>query len=46
MCSADLAEFRRAFVEDHPTIEVRLCPPLGPHPLLVDILLDRLGDAG
>lgn len=38
----DLERFRREFLKRHPAIDCRLCPPLGLHPQLVDVLLDRL----
>jgi len=41
----DLEEFRRQFEEQYPNVRLRLCPPLGLHPLMIDILLDRLEQA-
>ncbi|MEW4529614.1 CbiX/SirB N-terminal domain-containing protein [Maioricimonas sp. JC845] len=38
----DLAQFRREFVVEWPDVTFRLCPPLGLHPLMVEVLLDRL----
>lgn len=38
----DLQTFRDEFVEAHPTIECVVCPPLGRHPKMMDILIDRL----
>lgn len=40
----DLTEFRDAFLKAHPETQVTLHPPLGLHPLMVDILLTRLGE--
>jgi len=37
----DLAEIRRQLSEDHPQVEFRLAEPLGPHPLLVEIVAER-----
>lgn len=47
--SNDLATYRRQFAAEYPDVDIRLCPPLGLHPKMVDILLDRLqqsADAG
>lgn len=47
--SDDLARFRRQFAESHPDLDIQLCPPIGLHPKMVDILLERLqesADAG
>jgi sirohydrochlorin ferrochelatase len=40
--SDDLAKFRREFVEAYPGVEVQLCPPIGLHAKMVEILLERL----
>ena len=40
----DLARFRDEFVAAHHGVSVALHPPLGLHPLMVDILLARLGE--
>lgn len=40
----DLERFRTEFAEAHAPVEFRLCPPLGLHPVLIDALLDRLGE--
>jgi len=42
----DLETFCREFRNRHPNVECRLCPPLGLHPLMIDILLARLEEAG
>lgn len=42
----DLEEFRSEFAKEHPDLTVQLCPPLGLHPSIVDILLDRLSETG
>jgi sirohydrochlorin ferrochelatase len=39
----DLEAHRRALSATFPHIEFELCPPLGVHPLMVEIVLDRLG---
>ncbi|MBX7106695.1 MAG: CbiX/SirB N-terminal domain-containing protein [Gemmataceae bacterium] len=41
----DLTQFRDEFRASHPEVSVTLHPPLGLHPLMVDILLARLGEA-
>lgn len=43
----DLEHHRRELAAQFPTTDFRLCPPLGRHPLLVEIVLARLaeGDA-
>ncbi|MGD9855301.1 MAG: sirohydrochlorin chelatase [Planctomycetaceae bacterium] len=38
----DLEAYRRRFAEEQPAVRCRICPPLGLHRLMVDILLDRL----
>ncbi len=40
----DLARFRDEFTERNPEVHVVLHPPLGLHPLMVDILLARLAE--
>lgn len=40
--SDDLVRYRREFVEAYPDLDIRLCPPIGLHPKMVDILLNRL----
>jgi len=42
----DLERHRRELAEESPAIEFRLCPPLGLHPLLVDVVLARLEETG
>jgi sirohydrochlorin ferrochelatase len=39
----DLEDYRRQFAGRHPGVEFVLCPPLGPHPLIVETVLERLG---
>lgn len=39
----DLEAHRRALGERFPQVSFELCPPLGLHPLIVEIVLDRLG---
>ena len=38
----DLEGFRNQFSQENSDVEFELCEPLGRHPLLVDILLDRI----
>ena len=38
----DLEGFRQKLADEFPQIEFVLCPHLGLHPLMVDIVLDRL----
>lgn len=40
--TTDLERFRDELSQAHPTVTFRLCPHLGLHPLMVDIVLDRL----
>jgi len=41
----DLEEFREEFRQQWPEQEFAVCPPLGVHPHLVEILLTRLAEA-
>jgi len=41
----DLENFRREFVTKYPEVKCQLCPPLGLHPLIVDVLIDRLKES-
>ncbi len=41
----DLEEFREQFIEKWPGREFVVCPPLGVHPHLTEILLTRLAEA-
>ena len=43
--SRDLEAFRRQFSEQYPAVRLSLCPPVGLHPLMIDILLSRLAEA-
>ncbi len=38
----DLERFRRELAAEHPDTDFRLCPPLGLHPLMIDVVFDRL----
>ena len=38
----DLERHRHELADSHPDIEFRLCPPLGLHPLILEIIADRL----
>lgn len=40
--AGDLEKFRRQFSFEYPGVRFELCPPLGLHPLMVDIVLERL----
>ncbi|MFN0197288.1 MAG: sirohydrochlorin chelatase [Planctomycetaceae bacterium] len=40
----DLERFREEFSKKYPQTEFILCAPLGLHPLVVDIVLERLGE--
>lgn len=41
----DLERFRGELAAQNPRTRFILCKPLSPHPLLVDIVIDRLGEA-
>jgi len=41
----DLEADRRRFQAEHPAIECRLCPPLGLHPLMIELVLARLEES-
>jgi sirohydrochlorin ferrochelatase len=41
----DLERFRRELAEQFPHVRFSLCRPLSLHPLLVDIVVDRLAEA-
>jgi sirohydrochlorin ferrochelatase len=41
----DLRAYREQFGREYPGVVCRLCPPLGLHPLLVEVLLERLTQA-
>lgn len=41
----DLEGFRKELSEEFPTCEFHLCPPLGLHPLMLDILQARLAES-
>jgi sirohydrochlorin ferrochelatase len=40
----DLANARDALAEQYPEVEFRLAPPLGPHPLLDELVRERIRD--
>ena len=40
----DLEGFRTEFAREYPDRTFELCPPLGLHPRIIDILLDRLSE--
>jgi len=40
----DLTAYRDQFAAEHPQVQFRCCPPLGLHPLLVEVLLERLDE--
>ncbi len=41
----DLCRFRSQFAEQWPSVRFDICPPLGLHPLMLDIVCDRLSEA-
>ncbi len=41
----DLEAARQTLATEFPHVEFRLCPPLGLHPLMTQIVLDRLQEA-
>ncbi len=43
--SNDLEAFRQRLGDQHAGVRCLLCPPLGLHPLMADILLDRMEQA-
>lgn len=43
--SDDLERFRHQLAEQFPDVDFILCRPLSQHPLLVDIVVDRLAEA-
>jgi sirohydrochlorin ferrochelatase len=40
----DLERFRHEAAERYPSVRFQLCPPLGLHPLMVDLVLTRIAD--
>ena len=40
----DLREFREQFTQQYPGVTFTVCPPLGLHPKLVEVVFERLGD--
>jgi sirohydrochlorin ferrochelatase len=40
----DLTGFQTEFTTQYPGVQFQLCPPLGLHPLLVEALLERMGE--
>jgi sirohydrochlorin ferrochelatase len=38
----DLGRFRDQFQTEYPNVEFAVCPPLGLHPLIVDVVFDRI----
>lgn len=40
--TTDLEQFRQQLAAEFPDVEFRLCAPLGLHPKIVDVVLDRL----
>lgn len=38
----DLEHYRKEIAAAHAEVEFQLCPPLGRHPLMIDIIQDRL----
>ena len=44
--AGDLERYRSELSEEFPHVSFRLCPPLGLHPLIVDVVFDRLREEG
>lgn len=42
--TTDLREFRDRFAAENPGVSVALCPPLGLHPLVIEVVLARLNE--
>ena len=42
----DLERYRRELTERFPQVVFELCPPLGLHPLMVEIVMDRVREGG
>jgi len=42
--TGDLERFRDELSREFPQVEFRLCPPLGLHPKIVEVVLDRLAE--
>ncbi len=40
----DLERFRQEAAERYPSARVQLCPPLGLHPLMVDLVMTRIAE--
>lgn len=40
----DLTGFQQQFTTHYPGVRFQLCPPLGLHPLLVEAMLERMGE--
>lgn len=40
--SRDLEQYRLQFTREHPDVEFELCRPIGLHPKIVDIVIERL----
>ena len=43
--SDDLDWYGRQFAKDYPDVSVSVCPPIGLHPLMIDVLLSRLAES-
>jgi len=44
--AVDVPVLARRAAERHPGVTVRVTPPLGLHEKIVDVVLERLGEAG
>ena len=42
--SEDLERFRQELRSEHASVRFELCPPLGLHPAIVDVVFDRLSE--
>ncbi len=40
----DLQQHRDQFAQEYPTVQFRLCPPLGLHPLMLEIVMSRIAE--
>lgn len=43
--TSDMQRYRSELQDEFPDVRFRLCPPLGLHPLLLDVIGDRLREA-
>lgn len=43
--TSDIPRMVREAARNHPRVTIRLCPPLGPHPKMGELVLERIGEA-